>query len=224
MDHSPIVTPVPRSTHHLVEPLTAGEPGAAHEIRRLLAATDDSGARAEILDPLALSAARSLPALDLLLWAVDELALDRPALRRLLVTEADLDEAHQDVLIAVAETVGGYRGDARFTTWLHQVARYKAIALLRRRRPDHPGEAELLDETTPPPGDAARLSSIIAARVSVEQVIASLPEHYRQPVVLRDVESLPYDAIAERLDLNLNTAKARVARGRALVAAGLGER
>lgn len=41
---------------------------------------------------------------------------------------ADVDDVCQDVLVAVAENVGSYRGEARFTTWLSQVARYKAVA------------------------------------------------------------------------------------------------
>ena len=159
--------------------------------------------------------------MELVLWAIDELGLARPAIRRLLVAEADVDEATQDVLVAVAETIGGYRGDARFTTWLHQVARFKAIAHLRRKGP--PSVPPAGDDGASPvrPGDAARLSSVIATRASVAEILRALPAEYREPVVLRDLEQLPYDQIALRLDLKVNTAKSRVARGRALVAARL---
>ena len=149
------------------------------------------------------------------MWAVDELDLARPAIRRVLVNEADVDDAAQDVLVAVAETIHRFRGDARFTTWLHQVARYKAIALVRRRRP-----AEALPDDEPA-GDAARISSVIASRASIAGILRSLPDEYREPVILRDLEHLPYDELARRLSMNVNTAKTRVARGRALVAARL---
>jgi RNA polymerase sigma-70 factor (ECF subfamily) len=143
------------------------------------------------------------------------LDLARPAIRRVLVGEADVDDVAQDVLVAVAETIGGYRGDARFTTWLHQVARFKAIALLRRRRPT---EALPEDERL---GDAARISSVIASRAAIAGILRALPVEYREPVILRDLEHLPYDELARRLRMNVNTAKTRVARGRALVAARL---
>lgn len=174
----------------------------------------DGAERAVLLDPVALRASAGDPtALEDLLWAVDELKLVRRTIRRLVVAEADAEEVEQDVLIAVAETIAGFRGDARFTTWLHQVARNKAIALLRRRRPS----VELHEEM----GDAARISSAIATRSVLDDAIAGLPEHYRRAVVLRDVERRPYAEVADLLGLNLNTTKTRVARGRALAAAAL---
>jgi RNA polymerase sigma-70 factor, ECF subfamily len=195
-----------------------GERVVQHKRREALrAAAGDRDAIAALLDPLAREAAGGAPeAVEVLVWAVDELGLARPAIRNLLVDEADVEEVTQDVLVAVAETIGGFRGDARFTTWLHQVARFKAIAFLRRRRETAalPGDEAV--------GDAQRISSMIATRASIDEVLRQLPDEYRQPVLLRDVQQLPYDQLAERLALNINTAKSRVARGRALVAARLG--
>lgn len=181
--------------------------------QQVLAAAGGGEQRAELLDPVAARAAQGdLDALEDLLWAVDALRLARPAVRRLVVDEADAEEVEQDVLVAVAETISGFRGDARFTTWLHQVARNKAIALLRRRRP-----TASLDDV----GDAARISSIIATRTALDDAIGRLPEMYRVAVVRRDVERRPYVEVAEVLGINVNTAKTRVARGRALAAAHL---
>ena len=116
----------------------------------------------------------------------------------------------------VAEGIGGFRSTARFTTWLHQVSRHKAIDHLRRRRhvpaSDHDLEAM---------GDAQRISSLIASRSTLADVIRTLPPAYRDAVVLRDVEHHSYEEVAERLGLNLNTARTHIARGRALVAARL---
>ena len=168
----------------------------------------------DLLNPVALRAAGGdHDALEDLIWAVDELHLARSAVRRLVVQDADAEEVEQDVLVAVAETIRGFRGEARFTTWLHQLARHKAIAQLRRRK-----DAVTLEDEV---GDAARISSIIATRTVLDAAIASLPDLYRDAVVLRDVEQRPYTEVAERLGLNLNTVKARVARGRALAAARL---
>jgi RNA polymerase sigma-70 factor (ECF subfamily) len=172
-----------------------------------------------VLDKVAAAAAGgSLPALELLLAAVDELGLSRTAIRRLVLEPAAVDDIAQDVLITVAEKIGSFRGEARFTTWLYQIARFKAIDHLRRER-----HAESLDdEQLAAPGrDAARISSLIADRAAIRAAIDTLPDHYRGALVLRDVERLRYAEIAERIGIPLNTAKTRVARGRALLAGKL---
>jgi len=183
----------------------------------MLRGATDQAQRAELLDAVAGEAARgSRDAVELLVWAIDELALARPAIRGVLIDEADVDDVAQDVLVAVAETIGRFRGDARFTTWLHKVARFKAIDHLRRKR-----DEAAIDEA---PGDAQRISSLLASRATLQDALNALPEHYRSAVVLRDVQQRPYTEVAAQLGINLNTAKSRVARGRALLAGMLVER
>ena len=58
------------------------------------------------------------------------------------------------------------------------------------------------------------MSSLIANRATIRQAVDELPDHYRDAVVLRDIEGLPYEEVAERAGIPLNTAKTRVARGR----------
>lgn len=180
-------------------------------------AAGDPARLAPQLDSIAADAASgSREALDTLLWAIDELALGRGVVQRLVLNEADVDDVTQDVLIAVAETIGSFRSEARFTTWLHQVARFKAIAHLRRKR----DEATLEDDGRAV-SDAVRVSSMLAGQARLEELLAALPEHYRAAVALRDVQQLPYQEVAHRLGIEVGTVKSRVARGRALVAAHL---
>lgn len=167
------------------------------------------------IDELARHAADgSAPATELLIEAIDRLGLARPGVRRVLIDDDEVDDALQDVLLAVAQTIGTFRGESRFTTWLHQVAQNKAVACLRRRREP----ASIPDQPVP---DAGRISSIIAARTTVVNAVASLPARYRDAVVLRDLEGLSYAEVAAQLRLPLNTARTRIARGRTLVAARL---
>lgn len=188
-----------------------------HARQAILAEAADPARLAAVLDPIARAAAASKDHLEVLLWAIDRLELAVPAIRRVVIDEADVDDVRQDVLVAVAETVAGYRGEARFTTWLSQVARFKAIAHLRRKR-------ETVELRGAMVGDVARISSQLAERATLHEVLSGLPDHYRDPLVLRDVHQLPYDQVARRLELNVNTAKSRVARGRALAAAHLAGR
>jgi RNA polymerase sigma-70 factor (ECF subfamily) len=180
-------------------------------VRRLIA-----DARGEdVVERLAvLAAAGSALAVELLVEVVDELGVARRAVHRFLVDEAAVDDVTQDTLITAAAAITSFRGEAKFTTWLYQVARNRSVDYLRRQRATVPlGEH---DQSA-----AMRMSSLIAGREAVRQLLERLPDGYREAVRLRDVECLPYAEAAQRLDRNVNTVKSQVARGRAMLAAML---
>ncbi len=171
--------------------------------------------RGAILDALAAHAAQGSPsALELLLRLVNEHRLDRVAIRRILIDDDQADDAHQDVLIAVARSVHRFQSTSAFTTWLYAIARNTAVDHLRRRRETVPMTSDLQPVT-----EARRISSMIAVRMDLRQAVAALPEHYRTVVLLRDVEQRSYGDIAELLGLKVNTVKSRLSRARALLAA-----
>lgn len=177
-------------------------------------AAGDAPALDPILDGLGRAAAKGDPAaVERLIYAVDSQRLAEPGIRRVLFEPADVDEVSQDVLIAVAEHVASFRGESRFRSWLFGVARNKALEFLRRKRYTAEFRTEL--------GDAARISSLVVGQLSVQRLLLELPDRYRLPVTLRDVQGLDYAEIAKTLDLNLNTVRTRIARGRALVAANV---
>ena len=164
------------------------------------------------LVPLVTAAAGGdLNATDVLLYAIVSQRLAEPGIRRVLVEPDEIDDVVQDVLIVIAESVGNFRGESRFTTWLNGVSRNKALEHVRRKRPSGtPVEPQLTD--------AQRISSLVTNDVAVQDLLAKLPDAYRKAVTLRDIDGLPYAEIASTLDLNLNTAKAHIARGRAMLA------
>lgn len=205
-----------RSGRHVrtLSRVESGERSTPGELREVLRARrSDRAALAEVLDPEAVRAASGdADALEVVLWAVDELRLARPTISALVLDEADADDVHQEVLIAVAEGIGRFRGEGRFTTWLHPLARNKAVDALRRRR-----DSQVLHDA-----DAVtRISSVIATRTVLDAAIAGIPDPYRDAVVLRDIEGLTYEQVAERLAVPLNTVRTRISRGRAHAAARL---
>lgn len=199
----------------VAQALAGGVTARRDLLERVLASGRDHAALAPLLDPLARAAsAGDVRALDLLVTAVDRSRLAEPVIRRLVVADDRVDEVLQDVLVALASSITGFRGDARFTTWLHRVAHNQAVSHVRRHARRQAGE--------PVPETASqRISSQIATRRHLVEVLEGLPDHYREPVVLRDVEACTYQEVADRLGLNLNTARSRIARGRALVAGAL---
>lgn len=172
----------------------------------------------EMLDRLALDAASgSANSLDQLLALIIEHRLAAPAIGRLTSDPTLIEDIEQDVLVSVSRSIHGFRGEAKFTTWLYSLARNVAVGNLRRTVPTAELAADdLLDE-----GRSQRMSSQIAQRHVVHQAIDSLPDHLRHAVYLRDVEGLSYSDIAEHLDIELNTVRSRLSRGRAMLASRL---
>ena len=153
-----------------------------------------------------------------------ELLLDRHAdrihavCRRIVGDPHDALDATQEAMIAVARGITRFDGTARFTTWCYRVATNAALDELRRsrRRPvpaDPPG-------TVADPHDG---TTAVEARLDVDAALATLPEEFRVAVVLRDLCDLDYAEIATALALPPGTVRSRIARGRAALAAALGE-
>lgn len=169
----------------------------------------------EALAILAAHAAEgSALAVELLIVQLDESGVVRRFARAALLDESAIDDVSQDSLISIAASVGSFSGGSKVTTWVHSIVRRRVVDHLRRQRATSP-----LPEGDAGPGE--RMSSLLATRATVRDAVAALPEPYRSPVTLRDLEGLSYEDIAERLDLPLGTVKGQISRGRALLAATL---
>ncbi|MEE8600277.1 RNA polymerase sigma factor [Euzebya tangerina] len=178
-----------------------------------MSAGQRAGEGGEDLNDLAVRArSGDTQALDRLLERIDADGLVRVPVRRIITDRTTVEDVCQDLLIIVAERIDRWDGRSRFTTWLYAVARNRAIDTIRRNRPTEQLPAEL-------PREQQRVSSLIADRLRVDEALADLPDNYRQPVVLRDVDQHDYDEIAAMLDLHPATVRTRVSRGRAMVAA-----
>ena len=194
----------------LVDLALSGSAGRA----RLFEVAADARARKspeldEALDDLALrSATGNDAAVELLLELVHRLGLARPAITSVVADASRVDDISQLTLMAVERKIVSFEGRAKFRTWLHTVARNEALMSLRRRQ-DEPVE-EL-------PATGTRFSSVVAGRMTIERLVGSLPEPYRETLQLQLFESLEYDAIAERLGVPVGTVRSRLAKARELL-------
>jgi RNA polymerase sigma-70 factor (ECF subfamily) len=140
------------------------------------------------------------------LWAV--------ALR----TVRDPDDAAdvlQDALVKAYRAAGGFRGEAAVSTWLHRIVVTTALDLLRRRRP-----VVVEPDDLPDPVDTVADSDMA---MDVEQALAALPPDQRAAVVLVDLQGFGVDEAARVLGCPPGTVKSRCFRGRARLAALLGD-
>lgn len=142
------------------------------------------------------------------------LAAAQPDIRRyarINCSAADVDDAVQDALCVLHRRVGSLRAVGAFWGWTFQVVKRECIRLARRA----------LSKTAPIETieDDARFATRPEheLRLDLANAIEALPEHYREVLVLRDIEELTIDEIATRLASTRETVKARLHRARALV-------
>jgi RNA polymerase sigma-70 factor (ECF subfamily) len=136
---------------------------------------------------------------------------------RILRDPDDAAEATQDAYLKVWRNLKGFRGDSMFETWLYRVASNAAISKHRSRKRRQSHEAGVQDEVLGQMPAAGSVETTAGAKLDVqalERALATLPEHYRSAVVLRDVYGLTTEEIAKQLKISETAAKVRVHRGR----------
>lgn len=135
----------------------------------------------------------------------------------------------QDTFVKAYEAFGRFRGESSIYTWLYRIAINEYRSYLRRLRReqefigrsiDEPieGEGEDMFSQIPDPSPSAlQLLEKEELAQRVHQAVHSLPPRYRAFAVLRDLEGMSYEQIAEITGLPLDTVKTRIARARALL-------
>lgn len=124
------------------------------------------------------------------------------------------EELVQDAFVRAWEKLGTFRGDARFSTWLHRLT--VNLVLQTRRSRGRRRDREVTAPDLEVFGRAA-VSAMPGTRVDLERIIAGLPEKAREVLVLRDVQGYKYKEIASMTGVTLGTVKAQIHRARALV-------
>ncbi len=146
------------------------------------------------------------------------------ALRMVRVAE-DAEDLAQETFIRMFRALERYDPERPFAAWLYTITARLAIDLLRRRRVRptsltfHDQEADedrTLDVMDPSLGPDVLVAHREEER-RAQDLIDSLPEHYRVVVALRHQQDLSYEEIADALHLPLGTVKARIHRARALL-------
>ena len=148
----------------------------------------------------------------------------------LLRDASEAEEVVQETFLSALENLAGFRGDAAFSTWLHRVAANAALMRLRRRRRAPEGTVEQPVEELLPRFDAAgRIEASLhhdwskradeqledrEVRLAIENAVQNLPEDYRIVFLLRDVEGLSSEEMAEILGISVAAVKSRLHRAR----------
>jgi RNA polymerase sigma-70 factor, ECF subfamily len=153
---------------------------------------------------------------------------------RLVPNSGDCADVVQEVFLKVFRSIGSFRGQSSLKTWIYRIAvneahnhrrwfsRHKRQeVMLQAESDDQMGWDATLSDHAPSPFDRALSSEM---RVELEVALQQMPAIFRDAVVLRDIEELSYEEIAEILSVNLGTVKSRILRGRGQLGKLLRER
>ena len=152
---------------------------------------------------------------------------------RYMKNREDAEEVTQDVLMKVYRKVDAFRGDSAFSSWIYRITFNTAMSRLRTNRAERAAEQErdrLLaterpnDEQSRAPREPADWTHMPDEEVlrsqlrdAVADAIDHLPEIYRAPVVLRDIQGLSTEEASTRLKVKDQTLKSRLHRGRVML-------
>ena len=142
--------------------------------------------------------------------------------------EHEARDVCQEVWITVWKNLATFRGDAKFSTWVHPIAVRRAIDSLRKRQKwlhrflpflaERDEGVQAAPEPVATDGDPREASDRTERTARFESALAALPEKHRSVLVLREVEGLSYDEIAQTINCRPGTVMFRLFNARRLLA------
>jgi len=140
--------------------------------------------------------------------------------------EADARDICQEVWLTIWKQLGTFRGESRFTTWLHPIVTRRALDHLRKRRrwfdrflPFDTGDNSVVSAPEPATTeDAGSLAEGTETVARVRAALATLPPKHRAVLALRELEGLSYEEIAQATGIPAGTVMSRLYHARRLLA------
>ena len=148
---------------------------------------------------------------------------------RMVGNSEDAADMSQEAFIKAYNSLNSFRGDSKFSVWLYRIVSNVCLDFIRSRKrkqtvslsvEDDNGEdveLDIADDTQLP----ERLMDKQLTRDAVRRGLASLPPGQRQILLLREIQGLSYDEIAEVLNVEAGTVKSRIFRARKKLSAFL---
>jgi RNA polymerase sigma factor RpoE len=148
-------------------------------------------------------------------------------LSRFIRDSAEIEDVTQEAFVKAYRALPSFRGDSAFYTWLYRIgintAKNYLVAQGRRAPTSTQFDSEeaetfesadqLRDINTP---ESLLMSKQIGE--TINSAIDALPEELRRAIVLREIDGLPYEEIAEMMDCPIGTVRSRIFRAREAVA------
>jgi RNA polymerase sigma-70 factor, ECF subfamily len=153
---------------------------------------------------------------------------------RYLKNWEDAEEVAQDVLLKVYRKIEAFRGDAALSSWIYRITFNTAMSRLRSGRFNRHAETQVaeshvdgMEQVRNEPADWTTLADdqVMRAQMRAKLIdaLTHLPEVYRVPVLLRDINGLSTEEASAILKVKPQTLKSRLHRGRLILRKHMGE-
>jgi len=141
------------------------------------------------------------------------------SLEHTLGSREDALEAAQQAFVSAWKNLSGFRRDSAFYSWLYRIALNAARTSRRKQRVDAMSLDRIQDGghtvEDQDPNIAPDHALMTEERVRlVQQALQEIAEEFRRPLILREMDGLPYDEIASILDIPVGTVRSRIFRAR----------
>ena len=153
---------------------------------------------------------------------------------RYLKNWEDAEEVAQDVLLKVYRKIEAFRGDAALSSWIYRITFNTAMSRLRSGKSNRVAEVQTpeshvegMEHVMTEPADWTSLADDQVMRAQMRKklidALTHLPEVYRVPVLLRDINGLSTEEASAILKVKPQTLKSRLHRGRLILRKHMGE-
>ena len=137
-----------------------------------------------------------------------------------IFNESDIvDDLAQEEFIKAYEGLQNFRFQSSFYTWLYRIAVNRSRDEMRRRKVRRFFTFHNIESSS-----NLKVENLITTtfddeniKETIEQSLNKLPDKYRMPIILKDIDGLSYDEIADVLECEVGTVKSRLSRGRAML-------
>ena len=137
---------------------------------------------------------------------------------RMVGDRTEAEDLAQETFVAAFKALPTFRAESKFSTWLYRIAANKCKDWLRVKRPGQSVRdvdvEEVLDDRVVEERTPERLMSQQQVAAQLDRAIQRLPPLYREAFVLKHIEGLSYEEMQEILNVNADTLKMRVYKGR----------
>jgi RNA polymerase sigma-70 factor (ECF subfamily) len=131
---------------------------------------------------------------------------------------AAASDATQQVFLKLITSMGQFRGEAEFSTWLYRLVVNVCLDAARRKKSDAVASDRSQLEMVPGPDSQEDDYARAQMASSVRAAVSALPPKFRIPVLLRYFEDLSYEEMAEALHCSMGTVASRLSRGHRMLA------